>query len=461
MAGGVLYATGGTRRAVVALNAATGELLWVHSEHEGRRAEEAPRLLSGRGLAYWTDGEDERILYVTLGFRLVALDARTGRRVPGFGQDGLVDLKAAAIIGDGRPIDLVTGEIGLHATPTVARDIVIVGGTFADAPAPKTHNNTKGLVQAFDVRTGGRLWTFNTVPRPGEFGVETWLNDSWGSNGNNGVWTQISADPELGIVYLPVETPSGDYYGGHRPGNNLFGESLVAVDLLTGERLWHFQLVHHPLWGFDMASPAILADITVDGRPIQAVAQPGKQAFLYGLRPRHRRAGVADRGTAGAAGRRPRRVVLPDAAVPDEAAGLRPPGFLHRRPDRLHARAARRGGGAGLALQAGTAVHAARRQPPGGSDRHPWPGRRQRRHELARRRLRSRNPRPLRAVAHRVLLLGAESPRPTPGCRDMRYVKGTQQYGVGHGGLRALNVRGLPLAKPPYGRLSAIDLGPR
>ena len=193
IAGGVLYATGGTRRAVVALDAASGELLWVHSEHEGARAEEAPRLLSGRGLAYWTDGEDERILYVTLGFRLVA------------------------------------------------RDVVIVGGTFTDAPAPKTHNNTKGLVQAFDVRTGRRLWNFNTVPRPGEFGVETWLNDSWGINGNNGVWTQISADPELGIVYLPVETPSGDYYGGHRPGDNLFGESLVAVDLLTGERKWHFR----------------------------------------------------------------------------------------------------------------------------------------------------------------------------------------------------------------------------
>ena len=233
MAGGVLYATGGTRRAVVALDAASGELLWVHSEHEGARAEEAPRLLSGRGLAYWTDGEDERILYVTLGFRLVA------------------------------------------------RDVVIVGGTFADAPAPKTHNNTKGLVQAFDVRTGRRLWNFNTVPRPGEFGVETWLNDSWGINGNNGVWTQISADPELGIVYLPVETPSGDYYGGHRPGDNLFGESLVAVDLLTGERKWNHQLVHHPIWGFDMASPAILVDINVDGRPLKAVAQPGKQAFLY------------------------------------------------------------------------------------------------------------------------------------------------------------------------------------
>ena len=281
MARGVLYATGGTRRAVVALDAATGELLWMHREDEGERAAASPRRLSGRGLAYWTDGEESRILYVTIGFRLVALDAATGVPIPGFGAGGAVDLKAAAFVGEGRGIDPVTGAIGSNATPTVARDVVVVGGTFADGAAPPTHNHIKGLVQAFDVRTGRRLWTFDTVPRPGEFGADTWLGDSWGTNGNNGVWTQISADPELGIAYLPVESPTGDYYGGHRPGDNLFGESLVAVDLLTGERLWHFQLVHHPLWGFDMASPPILADITVDGRAVKAVAQPGKQAFLY------------------------------------------------------------------------------------------------------------------------------------------------------------------------------------
>ena len=216
MAGGVLYATGGTRRTVVALDAATGELLWMHREDEGERAAASPRRLSGRGLAYWTDGTEARILYVTIGFRLVALDAATGARIAGFGADGAVDLKAAAFIGDGRRIDPVTGAIGSNATPTVARDVVIVGGTFADGAAPPTHNHIKGLVQAFDVRTGRRLWTFDTVPRPGELGADTWLGDSWGTNGNNGVWTQISADPELGIVYLPVESPTGDYYGGHR-----------------------------------------------------------------------------------------------------------------------------------------------------------------------------------------------------------------------------------------------------
>ena len=298
---GVLYATGGTRRSVVALDAGTGELLWVHSEREGARGAAAPRKLSGRGLAYWTDGVDERILYVTIGFRLVALDARTGMRVPDFGGDGLIDLKAAAVYGENRAIDLVTGELGWHAAPAVARDIVVVGGTMVDGAAAKTHNNTKGLVQAFNIRTGERLWIFHTVPGPGEFGHDTWEADSWGVNGNNGVWTQISVDEELGMVYLPVETPSSDYYGGHRPGDNLFGESIVAVDLNTGERRWHFQLVHHPIWGFDMASPPILADITVDGRPIKAIAQPGKQAFLYGPRPGHRRARLADRGAPGAA----------------------------------------------------------------------------------------------------------------------------------------------------------------
>jgi quinoprotein glucose dehydrogenase len=144
-----------------------------------------------------------------------------------------------------------------------------------------THNNTKGLVRAFDVRTGKVLWTFNTIPRPGELGNDTWENDSWAVNGNAGVWTQISVDEDLGLVYLPVETPTSDFYGGHRPGNNLFAESLVCVDLRTGERKWHFQLVHHPLWNYDMSSAAILADITVNGRAIKAVAVPGKQGFLW------------------------------------------------------------------------------------------------------------------------------------------------------------------------------------
>ena len=457
MTGGVLYASGGTRRTVVTLDAATGELLWIHREDEGERAAASPRRLSGRGLAYWTDGTEARILYVTIGFRLVALDAATGARIAGFGRDGAVDLKTAAFVGDGRRIDLVTGAIGSNATPTVARDVVIVGGTFADGAAPPTHNHIKGLVQAFDVRTGRRLWTFNTVPRPGELGADTWLGDSWGTNGNNGVWTQISADPELGIVYLPVESPTGDYYGGHRPGDNLFGESLVAVDLLTGQRLWHFQLVHHPIWGFDMASPPILADITVDGREIEAVAQPGKQAFLY----------VFDRITGEPVWPieerpAPRGDVPGEWYSPTQPFPTRPPAYDRQGASLddlidftpgLRAEAVElvsryrlgpmftppvvsrpEGPIATLGLGAGS----------GGTN---WPGG-------------GYDPEThILYVPSRTGFYSWELiPSPGPEVSDMRYVKGTAKHGVGHGGLRDLNVRGLPLVKPPYGRLSAIDL---
>ena len=279
---GVLYATGGTRRSVVALDATTGELLWAHSMREGRRAGVAPRQLSGRGLSYWSDGRgDDRVLYITTGYRLVSLNAHTGALINSFGTNGVLDLKVGAVKGVDTPIDLESGEIGLHSTPTITKDVVIIGSAMREGATVSTHNNTKGLVRAFDVRTGKLLWTFNTIPRPGEFGNETWERDSWAINGNTGVWTQITVDEELGLVYLPVETPTSDFYGGHRPGNNLFAESLVCVDVKTGQRKWHFQLVHHPIWNYDMSSAAILADITVGGRPIKAVAVPGKQGFLF------------------------------------------------------------------------------------------------------------------------------------------------------------------------------------
>jgi quinoprotein glucose dehydrogenase len=279
---GVLYATAGTRRSVIALDAKTGELIWSHSLREGNRAAVAPRQLSGRGLAYWTDGKgDDRVLYVTTGYRLVALNAHTGRMIPRFGKDGLVDLKEGVVYGSGQQIDLETGEIGIHSTPVVVKDTVIIGSSMKEGQTPVTHNNTKGLVRAFDARTGKLLWTFNTIPRPGEFGNDTWENGSWAVNGNTGVWTQITVDEDLGLVYLPVESPTSDWYGGHRPGNDLYGESLVCVDLKTGQRKWFYQVVHHPIWNYDLSSAPILADINVNGRPIKAVALPGKQAFLY------------------------------------------------------------------------------------------------------------------------------------------------------------------------------------
>ena len=279
---GVLYATAGTRRSVIAMDAKTGELMWAHSMREGMRAAIAPRQLSGRGLAYWTDGRgDDRIIYVTTGYRLVELNAHTGGVVSSFGKDGIVDLKEGMVTGTGKQIDLETGEAGLHSTPIVVKDTVIIGSSFKEGMTVVTHDNTKGVVRAYDVHSGKRLWTFNTIPRPGEFGNETWENNSWATNGNTGVWTQMTVDEELGLVYLPVEDPTSDYYGGHRPGDNLFGDSLVCVDLKTGQRKWHYQVVHHPIWDYDLSSAPILADINVDGKAIKAVALPTKEAFLY------------------------------------------------------------------------------------------------------------------------------------------------------------------------------------
>jgi quinoprotein glucose dehydrogenase len=277
MVRGIMYSTAGTRRAVVALDAATGELLWVHGENEGTRGTKAPRQLSGRGLAFWTDGREERILYVTPGYRLVALNAKTGTRIPGFGADGIVDLKSD----DDQVIDPESGEIGLHAAPVVAGDIVIVGAAHKPGSVPTSKTNVKGYVRAFDVRTGKRLWIFHTVPKLGEFGYNTWESDSATYTGNTGVWGQISVDEQAGLVFLPVELPTGDYYGGHRPGNGLFGESVVALDLKTGQRKWHYQLVHHGIWDWDIPDAPMLVDITQNGQTVRALAQPTKQAFLY------------------------------------------------------------------------------------------------------------------------------------------------------------------------------------
>ena len=278
MIDGLLYVTAGSRRNVVALDAATGEMLWMYRLSEGERGANAIRRMSGRGVTYWTDGQgDERIFFVTIGYQLVGLDAKTGRPISGFGDDGVVDLKQ----NNDQYIDPLSGEIGWNSAPVVARDVVIVGASHRSGGAPPSRENIKGYIRGFDVRTGERKWIFHTIPQPGEFGRDTWLNDSAVYTGNTGVWTHLTVDEELGIAYLPIEIPTGDYYGGHRPGDNLFGESLVAIDLETGERLWHFQFVHHPIWDYDVPCPPILVDITVDGRAIKAVAQPTKQGWVY------------------------------------------------------------------------------------------------------------------------------------------------------------------------------------
>ncbi len=282
MVKGTLYATAGTRRAVVALDPRTGEQKWMYSMDEGERATRwAPRQLSGRGLSYWTDGKgDERVLYVTTGYRLVALNAKNGVPIQSFGQNGVVDLKVGILI-NGKQADLEKSEIGLHSTPTVVGDLIIVGSSMFEGLGYTYSTNVKGNVRAFDVRTGKKVWQFDTMPGPGQPGHETWENGSWHWTGNTGVWTQITADPEAGLVYLPVESPTIDEYGGNRPGDNLYAESLVAVDLKTGKYKWHFQFVHHPIWDHDMSSAPLLIDTTVDGTPRKLVAEPSKQGWLY------------------------------------------------------------------------------------------------------------------------------------------------------------------------------------
>ena len=475
MVHGVLYSTAGTRRAVIALDAATGELLWVHGEHEGKRGEAAPRQLSGRGLAYWTDGKEERIVFVTPGYRLIALDAKTGQLVRSFGANGVVDLK----LDDDQEIDLVTGEVGLHAAPVVAGDTVIVGAAHRSGGVPRSKGNVKGYVRGFDVRSGKRLWIFHTIPRPGEFGIETWLNDSWAYTGNTGVWGQISVDEELGIAYLPVELPTGDYYGGHRPGAGLFGESLVAVDLKTGQRKWHYQLVHHGMWDMDIPCAPILTNITVDGRTVKAVAQPTKQAFLY----------VFDRVTG-----KPiwpiEEKPAPQGDVPGEWYSptqpfpTKPPAYdrhgtsvddlidftpeLRAEALKLVSRykmgpiftppvVSKIEGPLGTLVSPGAL---------GGSN---WPGG-------------AYDPEThiLYVFSQSVIASLGLLPPPDPKVSDMRYVQGNATTGVratpgsgsntspgqpsaprpplGEGGGTVLSIQRLPLVKPPYGRISAIDL---
>ncbi len=286
-ANGVVYVTGGgMRRSVAAVDASTGTLLWIHTEDEGHRAEFAPRITAGRGVSYWTDGKEERIIYVTTGYRMKALNAKTGQLIPTFGEGGVVDLKKdfdqdmSRFARNGED-GLTMADIGLHASPVIGKDTIVVGAAGREGTTPYRLDEVKGYVRAFDVRTGKRLWTFHTIPVKGEFGYDSWQAGSAEKTGHVGVWTQMAIDEDLGMVYLPVETPTNDYYGGGRPGNNLFAESLVALDLRTGQRKWHFQIVHHPLWDLDLSSAPILADINENGRAIKAVAMPSKEAFLY------------------------------------------------------------------------------------------------------------------------------------------------------------------------------------
>ena len=283
MVDGVLYFNTPLSQGV-AVDATTGETLWVHNPkgyEEGTPTMSNP--WSQRGVAYWTDGAgDERIFWGTGNGYLICVDAKTGRSCPDFGGgSGRVDAMVGLPRADRDERDYLNAMLfGIHSPPIVVRDRVIHGSHVADRRITK--EAVPGWVRAWDVRTGEHAWDFHTVPNgTDEFGVDTWLNDSWRYSGNANVWSMLAGDNELGHVYLPTGTTTNDYYGVDRLGDNLFSETLIAVDVETGQRVWHFQAVHHGLWDYDFATHPNLVDVTVDGRDIKAIAQVSKQGFVY------------------------------------------------------------------------------------------------------------------------------------------------------------------------------------
>jgi quinoprotein glucose dehydrogenase len=321
-AGGRLFTVASTRRIAVAIDPEKGETLWMWRMNEGIRWQKAPRQFAGRGLAYWTDGKQERVIVVTPGYHMASVDAKTGAPDPSFGRNGIVDLMdglgfplvplavddpGPLIISDAAParkarpgetwnpktntgadgtigIDPALGQIGASCPPIIVNDVIIVGNSHIHGYYPIRVRNLPSYIRGFDVRTGKQLWKFNLVPEPGEFGADSWINGSKVGTegvGKNDAWAPYSADPDLGLVYIPVGMPLMDEYGGHRPGNNLFGNSLVALDVKTGERKWHFQMVHHDIWDYDTPMAPNLLDVTVNGRRRKIVAQGTKQGWLY------------------------------------------------------------------------------------------------------------------------------------------------------------------------------------
>jgi quinoprotein glucose dehydrogenase len=258
---------------VAAIDARTGQTLWVYDPESYKQGSPPNFGFVHRGVAYWADGETQRIFIGTGDAQLIALDAKTGQPVPEFGANGRIDLTQ----GLGRPV--AHEFYGVTSPPVICRNVVIVGSSILDNPRVKAM--PPGDVRGFDVRTGQQRWIFHAVPQGDEPGVDTWENDSWKSTGNTNVWTVMSCDEPLGYVYLPFSAPSNDYYGGQRPGHNLFAESLVALQAETGVRVWHFQMVHHGVWDYDLPAAPNLVDIMVEGQRIRAVAQVTKQGFCY------------------------------------------------------------------------------------------------------------------------------------------------------------------------------------
>jgi glucose dehydrogenase len=323
-ANGRLFTVASTRRVAAAIDPANGKTLWHWSLDEGIRWQKAPRQFAGRGLAYWTNGPTERLIVVTPGYHLASLDAKTGKPDPKFGKNGVVDLmdglgyalvplavddSGPLIISDAAPprkarpgenwdpvkkigadgtigIEPAQGQIANSSPAIVVGDVIVVGNSAVHGYFPIRTHNIASAIRGFDIHTGKQLWKFNLIPQPGEFGAETWTKSSKvGSDGvgKNDAWAPYSADPELGLVYIPVGMPLMDEYGGHRPGDNLFGTSIVALDAKTGKRRWHYQFVHHDIWDYDSPMAPNVLDVTVNGQRRKIVAQTTKQGFIYAL----------------------------------------------------------------------------------------------------------------------------------------------------------------------------------
>ena len=272
---GILYANVGTTRNVVALDATSGQVLWMYRYDEGDRFDEAPRKGAGRGVAYYDNGDKSRIFDISPGYQLISLDPETGILDPTFGDQGKVDLYVGVRNGDDPRF--AYPDIGISAPPFIMNDVIVVGAAHRTGGRPRSKLNTKGDIRGFDVHSGELLWTFHTIPARGEYGYESWISGN-DVTGNSGVWAAISGDPELGHVYLPVEDPTGDYYGGDRHGDNLFSSGLVAIDVKTGERQWHYQFIHHDIWDWDIPSPPIIADLPNGRKVVMSVT---KQAWVY------------------------------------------------------------------------------------------------------------------------------------------------------------------------------------
>ena len=282
---GTLYTVAGQRRAVVAIDPATGETLWMWRMKDNPRWQASTRKNYGKGVAYAEVDGRGTIFVITPGYYLAALDAATGQSVPHFGLNGIVDLHLG--LGD-YPVDpdrgiLDSGDITSSAPPIVVNGVIVVGNSHDRGYYPDKKENVPGHIRGYDARTGRMLWRFHVVPREGEPGVETWENESWRFSGNVSSWAPLSADSERNLVFIPTDTPTNDYYGGDRPGDNLYGTSLIALDVRTGRGVWHYQMVHHDIWNYDNPNAPKVVDITVDGRRIPAVVETTKQGWAYVL----------------------------------------------------------------------------------------------------------------------------------------------------------------------------------